>query len=142
RASLPDWARETRYDVQARAEGRPTKDEMREMVRSMLEQRFHIKEHTKPRELPVFRLVANHPGKLGPNLFPAHKDEPPCAPFGPYADAPVPTISNGLPAFCGFLLLFPGLKDNQIQVGGRQITMTDLARGIEGISNMFERPLV
>jgi uncharacterized protein (TIGR03435 family) len=115
---------------------------MREMVRSMLEERFHIKERTETRELPVFRLVPNHPGKLGPSLFPARKDEPPCAAFGPYAGAPVPTISNGLPAFCGSLLLFPGFKDNQIQVGGREITMTDLARGIEGISNMFERPLI
>lgn len=135
RDTLPDWVRYTRYDVQARAEGRPTKDEMREMVRSMLEERFHIKEHTETRELPVFRLVQVHPGKFGPNLNPSRSDEPPCAAFGPYAGAPVPTIAGGLPEFCGILLMLPQMKDNQFQLAGRKLTMTDLARGIEAATN-------
>ena len=135
RDPLPDWVRYTRYDVQARAEGRPTKDEMREMVRSMLEERFHIKEHTETRELPVFRLVQIHPGKFGPNLSPSRTDEPPCAAFGPYAGAPVPTIAGGLPEFCGILLMLPQMKDNQVQLVGRKLSMTDLARGIEAATN-------
>ena len=135
RDTLPDWVRYTRYDVQARAEGRPTKDEMRAMVRSMLEERFHIKEHTETRELPVFRLVQIHPGKFGPNLSPSRSDEPPCAAFGPYAGAPVPTIAGGLPEFCGILLMLPQMKDNQVQLVGRKLSMTDLARGIEAATN-------
>src|ERR1700744_373740 len=135
RDTLPDWGRYTRYDVQARAEGRPTKDEMRAMVRSMLEERFHIKEHTETRELPVFRLVQIHPGKFGPNLSPSRSDEPPCAAFGPYAGAPVPTIAGGLPEFCGILLMLPQMKDNQVQLVGRKLSMTDLARGIEAATN-------
>src|SRR5215472_9542065 len=90
RETLPDWALHTSYDIQARAEGRPTKDEMREMVRSMLEERFHIKEHIETRELPVFRLVENHSGTLGPNIVPARQDEPPCADFGPPTAHPYP----------------------------------------------------
>jgi uncharacterized protein (TIGR03435 family) len=143
RESLPDWVRYTRYDVQARAEGRPTKDEMREMVRSMLEERFHIKEHTETRQLPVFRLVQIHPGKFGPNLSPSRSDEPPCAAFGPYAGAAVPTIARGLPEFCGILLMLPQMKDNQVQLAGRKLTMTDLARGIEAATNnRVDRPII
>lgn len=143
RDSLPDWVRYTRYDVQARAEGRPTKDEMREMVRSLLEERFHIKEHTETRELPVFHLVQIHPVKFGPNLTPSQKDEPPCAAFGPYAGAPVPTIAGGLPEFCGILLMLPQMKDNQVQLAGRKLTMIDLARGIEAATNSrVERPIL
>ena len=143
RETLPDWALHTSYDIQARAEGRPTKDEMREMVRSMLEERFHIKEHIETRELPVFRLVENHSGTLGPNLVPARKDEPPCADFGPYNGAPVPTISGGLPEFCGILLPLPARQENQVQLGGRKITMTNLARGIEATSsNTIRRPII
>jgi|SRR5580658_4184768 uncharacterized protein (TIGR03435 family) len=143
RESLPDWARYTRYDVQARAEGRPTKDEMREMVRALLEERFHIKEHTETREMLVFRLAQIHPGKFGPNLSPSRKDEPPCAAFGPYAGAPVPTISGGLPEFCGILLMLPQMKDHQVQLAGRKLTMIDLARGIEATTNTrVDRPII
>jgi uncharacterized protein (TIGR03435 family) len=143
RESLPDWARYTRYDVQARADGRPTKDEMREMVRALLEERFHIKEHTETREMLVFRLAQIHPGKFGPNLSPSRKDEPPCAAFGPYAGAPVPTISGGLPEFCGILLMLPQMKDHQVQLAGRKLTMIDLARGIEAATNTrVDRPII
>jgi uncharacterized protein (TIGR03435 family) len=143
RDSLPDWARYTRYDVQARADGRPTKDEMREMVRALLEERFHIKEHTETREMLVFRLIQIHPGKFGPDLRPSRNDEPPCAAFGPYNGAPVPTIAGGLPEFCGFLLMLPQHKDNQVQLAARKITMTDLARGIEAATNTrIDRPII
>lgn len=143
RESLPDWARYTRYDVQARAEGRPTKDEMREMVRSLLNERFHIKEHTEAREMLVFRLVQIHPGKFGPNITASRIDEPPCAAFGPYAGAPVPTITGGLPEFCGILLMLPQMKNDEFQLAGRKLTMTDLARGIEAATNTrVERPIL
>jgi len=143
RDSLPDWVRYTRYDVQARAEGRPTKDEMREMVRSMLVERFHIKEHMQTRELPVFRLVQIHPGKFGPNITASRTDEPPCAAFGPYAGAPVPTIAGGLPQFCGILLMLPQMNNGEFHLAGRKLTMTDLARGIEAATNTrVDRPIL
>ena len=143
RESLPDWARYTRYDVQARAEGRPTKDQMREMVRSLLEERFHIKEHTEAREMLVFRLVQIHPGKFGPDISASRTDEPPCAAFGPYNGAPVPTIAGGLPEFCGFLLMLPQRSNGDFQLAGRKLTMTDLARGIEAATNSrVERPIL
>lgn len=143
RDSLPDWVRYTRYDVQARAEGRPTKDEMREMVRSLLEERFHIKEHTETREMPVFRLVQIHPGRFGPNISASRTGEPPCAAFGPYAGAAVPTIAGGLPEFCGILLMLPQMRSGEFQLAGRKLTMTDLARGIEAATNTrVDRPIL
>ena len=142
RQSLPFWARETGYDVQARAEGRPTKDEMREMVRSLLADRFGLKLHLETREEPVFQLVAVHPGKLGPDLQPAHPNEPPCAAYGPYANAPVPTIEGGLPAYCGAVLLLPNTTGGQIHLAGRQVPLSQLALAIGAFGEMFQRPVV
>src|SRR5580704_11837095 len=51
-AQLPGWATTDRYDIQARAQGDPTKDQMRLMMRSVLEDRFKLTMHTEPREVP------------------------------------------------------------------------------------------
>ena len=37
---LPDWTKIDRFDIEARAEGDPTKDQMRLMVQSLLAERF------------------------------------------------------------------------------------------------------
>ena len=79
RAQLPDWARQMRFDVQARADGNPTKDQMRAMMRSLLEDRFGLKVHTEMREVPVFGLVLVKPGKLGERLRVHTADEAACS---------------------------------------------------------------
>src|ERR1700722_15524538 len=45
--SLPVWGRTERFDIDARAEGNPTKDEMRLMVRKLLADRFKLDIHTE-----------------------------------------------------------------------------------------------
>lgn len=55
------------FDVEAKAEGdsAPTKDEFRQMMRSLLAERFKVKVHHEMREMPVFALVV---GKNGPKF--------------------------------------------------------------------------
>jgi uncharacterized protein (TIGR03435 family) len=73
----PDWVRERRYDVLAKADSRPTADQMRLMVRRLLAERFALKTHLETRELPRYALVmARSDRRLGPRLRPSKFDCP------------------------------------------------------------------
>ena len=67
-SQLPKWATTDRFDIQARAEGNPTKDQFRLMMQALLADRFKLAIHSETRQLPVFGLVLDKPGKLGPKL--------------------------------------------------------------------------
>src|SRR5688500_5381792 len=82
----PDWIASERYDVNAVADGNPTREEVRAMVRRLLADRFNFRAHTEQRETQVYALVLDRTdGKLGPQLRPAatpcRQAEPP--PTGP-----------------------------------------------------------
>src|SRR5215469_657141 len=66
RSEMPSWTREVMFDIVARAEGNPTKDEMRRMMQSLLEERFHMSMHHEIREINVFALTLVKEGKIGP----------------------------------------------------------------------------
>lgn len=55
------------YDIEARAPGSdpPNEEQMREMLRALLAERFHLKLHRENRELAYYALV---PAKNGPKL--------------------------------------------------------------------------
>src|SRR5207244_289699 len=55
---LPNWVTSERYDIDAKAEGTPTRDEIRLMMQRMLAERFQLKTHRETRDLPVYALVA------------------------------------------------------------------------------------
>lgn len=67
----PEWVQSARYDITAKAarEFRPTPPgppaEMLLMIRSLLEDRFKLKVHREPRELPAYELVVIRPGAAG-----------------------------------------------------------------------------
>jgi uncharacterized protein (TIGR03435 family) len=67
----PDWVQSARYDITAKAarEFRPTPPgppaEMLLMLRTLLEDRFKLKVHREPREIPAYELVVVRPGALG-----------------------------------------------------------------------------
>jgi uncharacterized protein (TIGR03435 family) len=65
----PTWVKSDHYDIAAKAEGESpiTKDELRQMLRSLLADRFQLKFHRETRETPVYELVL---GKGGPKLKP------------------------------------------------------------------------
>jgi uncharacterized protein (TIGR03435 family) len=69
----PEWVASSRFEVNAKAAGAPSgPDGMRALVRRLLEDRFALKTHTEPRELPLFELVvARRDGKLGERLRPS-----------------------------------------------------------------------
>jgi uncharacterized protein (TIGR03435 family) len=73
-SALPKWAHDEWYAIEARAEGNPTRADVRQMVRSMLEERFQFVGHLEKREGEVFALEVAKPG-LG--LKP-HAEGAPC----------------------------------------------------------------
>jgi uncharacterized protein (TIGR03435 family) len=75
---LPDWALSTRYDIEARVEGDPSKDDMRQMVRALLASRFKLQIHTAITTADVYDLKLVHPGKIGPSLHVHSVDDPEC----------------------------------------------------------------
>ena len=76
-SQLPKWAITDRFDIQGRAQGNPTKDQMRLMMQSLLADRFRLAVHYESRQVPVFALIVDQPGKLGP-LLQKHADDSPC----------------------------------------------------------------
>ena len=61
----PDWLRTDRYDIVAKAAGKPTDEEVKAMLRTMLKERLKLDAHVEAREIQVYALVVarpNHPG--------------------------------------------------------------------------------
>ena len=76
--NAPDWIDTDRYEIEAKIAcggGRPSREQLRLMVRSMLEDRFQLKSHMETRELPVYNLVV---AKDGPKAK-RSKDQTPVA---------------------------------------------------------------
>ena len=63
----PGWIEDTLFQIEAKAEGNPGKDEMRLMVQSLLEQKFKLKMHRESRKGSVYLLtIADGGAKLQP----------------------------------------------------------------------------
>ncbi len=95
---LPSWATAAPFEIEARAEGHPTKDQVRLMTQSLLEDRFKLKMRVETRQLPVYALVLVVPGKPGPGLQP-HNAGTSCAERQQPNLGPAP--SEKPPVFCG-----------------------------------------
>jgi uncharacterized protein (TIGR03435 family) len=66
----PPWQNANKFDVTAKAEdGSASLDQMRVMLRGLLEDRFKMKAHVETREVPIYSLVlARGDGRLGPKM--------------------------------------------------------------------------
>jgi uncharacterized protein (TIGR03435 family) len=138
-AQLPKWAQTDRFDIEARAEGNPTKDQMRLMMQSLLADRFKLALHTETRQLPVYALVTNKAGKLGPQLK-AHPDDVSC----PATPLPHPSGPAHAP-FCGALLMWP--VNGQWHARTMNLTMEQIAHHLgtpigTGWGGLDHRPVV
>jgi uncharacterized protein (TIGR03435 family) len=85
--ALPKWAKDERFDIEARAPATTTKDEMRVMMQSLLADRFKLTVHVDKHEGPVFALVLAKPGEPGPNLHLHSQVSDPCEKDFAWTDA-------------------------------------------------------
>ncbi len=60
--SGPSWLDQNEYDVDARTTQASTRNQMEEMLRSVLSERFNLVEHTVMREMRVYALVVASTG--------------------------------------------------------------------------------
>jgi uncharacterized protein (TIGR03435 family) len=138
--SLPVWGRTERFDIDARAEGNPTKDEMRLMVRKLLADRFKLDIHTETQEISGLALRMSKPGVMGPRLR-RHlasaqcPDIQPPAPAGPGQQTPkVEMDADGFPVVCGGIVPMPGTE--VVRLGARNITISTLASSLPSMGRL------
>lgn len=95
-----------KFDIDAKSDrSDPSKDDMRQMMQSLLAQRFNLRMHTEMRQGPVFALLLLKPEKTGPQLKP-HPANEPCSPTSPAkatgSEPAFQAASHGaLPQSCG-----------------------------------------
>ncbi len=86
----PDWTRNDRFDVIAKAAGNPTDDEMKRMVQTLLAERFQLRFHHQNKEAPVLVLGL---GKTPPKLFPPKEGEAHSLRIVPQTDGDQKTVN-------------------------------------------------
>jgi uncharacterized protein (TIGR03435 family) len=71
----PGWVDSDHYDIDAKAEGEGTltKEQARQMLQTLLAERFQLKIHRETKEVPVYALVV---GRNGPKLKETSADAP------------------------------------------------------------------
>ena len=158
RASLPDWAISEGFNIEGRSDNRnATKDQMRLMVRSMLEDRFHFKAHYDSRTISVYSVELIKSGTLGPQLRP-HPADDSCtganavvtarpanteehqatpAPAAPgNAPSTYPVLPGGFPLRCGSYVNMPPSQPYMRHEGGRDLTLAQIVGTFSGMGNL------
>jgi uncharacterized protein (TIGR03435 family) len=140
-AHLPKWVATDEFVVKAKAEGNPTKDQMRLMMQSLLANRFNLTLHFETQEMPALALVLDKPGKTGPRLR-SHADGLSCnAKWTPPPDPSSPSVApGGFLSSCGAnALMFTPRRS--ILLGARDVTMGYIANYMPEWED-FGRPVV
>jgi uncharacterized protein (TIGR03435 family) len=137
-SQIPKWAITDRFDIQAKAQGNPTKDQMRLMMQTLLADRFKLIVHYEVKQLPILALVMDVPGKLGP-LLQQHIDDSPCPTVfripSPAPGSPPVTLDRRFPATCGGLLDMAPSVPGRYRTGARNVSMDLIANSIPGGSS-------
>jgi uncharacterized protein (TIGR03435 family) len=140
---VPQWVRNSVYDIEARTPESATKDQMRLMMQSLLTDRFKLAVHWEKREAPVFALVAEKPGTLGPQLRP-HPASDDCAttplPDDKNKDARATKPAATLPIPCGQIAHLPSIAQGAHRFGGRNVTMAMLAPSLPPQTGLVTLP--
>jgi bla regulator protein BlaR1 len=139
-AHLPKWVAADSFEIRARAEGNPTKDQMRLMMQSLLAERFGLVVHFETQETPVLAMTLVKPGKLGPKLRP-HDEGPSCdvAVSNP-TSGKTPKGEDVFPPECGVYTAI-GKPNRVIEMGARNTTMEMIAFAISSTAQL-DRPVV
>ncbi len=144
RSQLPKWAVSDRFNIQARTQGNPTKNQMRLMMQSLLSDRFKLLMHKETKDVPIFGLVLADQGKQGPGLR-VHSDSGACPTALPATPAatPIDTVDGQFPIVCGgFLGLQPSVP-GRIRMGARNVRMDAFIIGMgNAYPTLNSRPII
>jgi uncharacterized protein (TIGR03435 family) len=127
----PPWVDSARFDIEAKGQldaGKPTEDQISQMLQTLLADRFRLELRKETKEVPVYALLI---AKNGPKLeAPVGKG---C--FDPHAGVPPPTTGIGEPPArpCGGFNMLPG------QMFGAKVPMWRFAMNL---SRFLGRPVL
>ncbi len=113
----PSWLDSAKFDIEAKREGNPTREQMTGMLQSLLADRFQLRVHSETKELPIYALLV---AKNGPKLEPSHSDG--CT--EPTAGVPLPAPGQPPIRICGAFNLQPG------RITGLRTTMSQFAAAL------------
>ena len=139
-SQLPRWAIQDRFDIEARAQGNPTKDQLRLKMQSLLAERFKLAAHFETKQVPVFELVVAKPPKLGSQLRP-HIDDPPCSPSGSPSDSR-DKVAGGFPSHCGAFMPMEATAPGRQRMGARNLPWYQLANYLGLMGRLGDRPVL
>ena len=134
----PGWTRSTQYDIEARAPGHPTKDQIRMMMQSLLAERFKLAVHAETREARVFALVLAKPGSVGAHLR-LHPADDSCRSTTAADDEPA-TAKNVADLPCGVIAHLPVTHAGAHRFGGRNVPLALLATSLPTQTGMAVLP--
>jgi uncharacterized protein (TIGR03435 family) len=130
----PSWANSERYDVNAKAPGDATFEQMRPMLQSLLADLFKLTLRREIRDTPVYELVA---AKSGVKIDAAKAGS--CVTLDPNIPLP-PANQNSLPNYCGVTRKqFVGLPDPRQRIEAIGISMPKL---VEMLSDEVGRTVI
>jgi uncharacterized protein (TIGR03435 family) len=133
-SQFPKWAKDERFDIEARADGNPSEDQIRLMMRAVLADRFKLAVHAETREGPMFAMVLEKPGDRGPSLQLRSAQSEPCGAFTTSASA---RSASGVPSACDvFLTLVDG---GHSHLSARDVSTQMIADWLMG---SFDRPII
>jgi uncharacterized protein (TIGR03435 family) len=120
-----------------------TQDQMRLMMQSLLAERFRLKAHWETRQAPVFALVEQRPGKLGPLLEP-HPASDNCAktdlPDQASETATSVPLLSALPIPCGWIAHLPASAPGARRFGGRNVMLAMLGASMPAQTGLVTLP--
>jgi len=138
---LPKWVGTDSFEIEARAQGNPTKDQFRLMMQSLLADRFGLVVHFEAQQVPLLALRLIKPGKTGAKLLP-HSDGPPCdAAPGPPSHGPLPVDTDLFPPRCDVYAQESSANPRMNLAGSRNTTMGLLAESLPSLGRLG-RPVV
>jgi uncharacterized protein (TIGR03435 family) len=121
---MPSWVQSDPYDVNAKAEGNPTREQMVPMLQALLASRFKLTAHEETQERPVFALVvARTDRKTAPGLL-ASKVDCDAVNLARRAGSSVEPAGNGAPP-CGW----SNTNGETLRVGGLPMSRIVAALG-------------
>jgi len=143
--SGPEWMKVQRFDILAKMPDGATKEQVPEMLKGLLQERFNLKVHRENRDFPVYGLVV---GKGGSKL----KETPPETDT-PTSDAPQGGITFGdnpvrINAGRGSATIFSGANrttkimpgpDGQMRLEMSKMSMPAFA---EMLTRLLDRPVI
>jgi uncharacterized protein (TIGR03435 family) len=134
----PDWLSSDRFDIEAKAQRNPTREQLHAMLRKLLADRFHLIVHSDTKMVPVYALVlARSDGTLGPQVRPTActgREPRPAVPVVPHIVDPNNDTDAASPPPCGVVQTRRGT------LVVRGVTMEGLAEA--GLSTILDRKVV